>query len=43
MMSPEDIVSAFRNAGVTDATLNNEGQLVFPSGITLSGTNYLGF
>ncbi len=47
MMNPGDLISEFRNVGVTDATIDNEGRLYLPSGSTLTGTGssaaYLGF
>lgn len=47
MMTPGDLVSELRAAGVTDATLDRQGRVSLPSGSTLTGTgssaSYLGF
>lgn len=47
MMTAGNLVAEFRAAGVNDATLSRNCQLVLPSGSTLTGTGtsaaYLGF
>jgi hypothetical protein len=43
MVTASGVVQLFRRAGVEDATLDLEGRLVLPSGVSLTGTSYLGF